>query len=194
MTDATLRPIAGDIQGVVGQLDAADERALSLVRGLTDAQGCWRAGGDLPSVSECLVRYLDWLVRTVPILEEGVRGVRSGWRARLGTSKSAWWWQFVPRLAEFAPVLPIGTAQVREACIKRPVRTIMADILKYHAEVRRLARVGELKDLRTAQVRLPSLSALKCPLDVALAMVPAMARRHLRRAQRVRLAAGFPRQ
>lgn len=194
MTHATLRPMAGDKQGVAGQLDAADERALSLVRGLTDAQGCWRAAGDLPSVSECLVRYLDWLVRTVPILEDGVRGVRSGWRARLGASKSAWWWQFVPRLAEYAPVLPLGKAQVREACVKRPVRAIMADILKYHADVRRLARVGELKDLRTAQVRLPSLGALRCPLDVALAMVPAMARRHLRRAQGVRLAAGFPRQ
>ncbi len=194
MTDATLRPIAGDIHGVAGQLDAADERALSLVRGLTDAQGCWRARGDLPSVSECLIRHLDWLVRTVPVLDTGVRGVRSGWRARLGASKSAWWWQFVPRVAEYTPVLPLGRAKVREACVKRPVRAIMADILKYHADVRRLARVGELKDLSTAYVRLPSLGAIPCPLDVALLIVPAMARRHLRRAQRVRLAAGFPRQ
>lgn len=194
MTHVTLRPVSGDIRDVAGELDAADERALSIVRGLTDAQGCWRPRERLPSVGECLARHLGWLARTIPILDDGVRAVRSGWRARLGKSRSAWWWQSVPRLLELVPVLPIGEGEVREICGRRPVRAIMADILRYHAEVRRLARAGERKDLGTAQVRLPSLCALQCPLDVALAMVPAMARRHLRRAERVRLAAGFPRQ
>jgi hypothetical protein len=192
MTNLTLRPRPGDPLGIVGQLDAADERARSIAGGLTDGQGAWRPRATSTSVAASLMRYLSWLRRTVPVLRGAVHGVRSGWRARLGEVRSGVWWSLVPRLAEHSPILPLGEAGARAECACRPVRSIMGEILLLHGEVRRLAREGEVRDLRTASVRLTPRPSLRMPIDVALALVPAMARRHLRRAERVRLDARFP--
>jgi len=193
MTELLLRPAPGDVLGIEGQIDAADERALSIARGMTDAQGGWRVAAAQPSVAECLACHLRWLERAVPVLDTAVGGVRSGWRARLGEVRSGWWWQLLPRVAEFAPSLPVGAGEVRETCQRKPVREIMARILALHAQVRSLVRLAEVRDLRSARVRLPYCGPLEAPLDVALAMVPAMARRQLRRAERVRLHMNFPR-
>lgn len=193
MTSIIYRPLVGEPHTVTGQLDAADERARSLACGLTEAQANWRAHPAHPTVCEALEGHVAWLRRAVPILRDGVRGVRSGWRARLGKVKSGWWWQVLPRLVEYRPTLPwIGWEPIDERT-RRPVRAVMAEVLAFHAEVRQLAREGERRDLRIAQVRLPGLGPVQPPLDVALAMVPAMARRQLRRAERVRLDACFPR-
>ncbi len=192
MTDLTLRPLPGDPLGIVGQLDAADERTRSIAYGLTEAQGLWRPHATATSVSVSLVRYLCWLRRTVPVLRGAVHGVRSGWRARLGEVRSGWWWGLLPGLAEYSPVLPLGEAGARTECVQRPVRSIMEEILLLHGEVRRLAREGEVRDLRTASVGLSLFPSSRMPIDVALALVPAMARRYLRRAERVRLDGRFP--
>ena len=192
MTKLTSRPRADDPLGIVGQLDAADERARSIACGLTDAQGAWRPRPTATSVAASLVRYLCWLRRTVPVLRSAVHGVRSGWRARLGEVRSGVWWSLVPQLAEHSPILPLGEADARAECTGRPVRSIMGEILLLHGEVRRLAREGEVRDFRTASVRLTLLPSIRMPIDVALALVPAMARRYLRRAERVRLDARFP--
>jgi len=94
---------------------------------------------------------------------------------------------------EFVPTLPwIGWVTLDEGT-RRPVRDVMREVLALHGEVRSLAHAGERCDLQSAQVRLPGLGPVRAPLDVAMAMVPAMARRQLRRAERVRLDAGFPR-
>lgn len=138
------------------------------------------------------MRYLCWLRYTVPLLRGAVHGVRSGWRARLGEVRSGVLWSLVPRIAEHSPVLPLGDVGVRAECAARPVRSIMGEILLLHGEVRRLAREGEVRDLRTVSVRLPTRPAIRMPIDVALALVPAMARRYLRRAEKVRLDARFP--
>lgn len=192
MTSLTLRPRPGDPLGIVGQLDAADERTRSIACGLTDEQGTWRPRATGTSVSCSLMRYLSWLRYTVPLLRGAVHGVRSGWRARLGEVRSGIWWSLVPHLAEHSPILPLGEAGARAACATRPVRSIMGEILLLHGEVRRLAREGEVRDLRTVSVRLPMRPSIRMPIDVALALVPAMARRYLRRAEKVRLDGRFP--
>ncbi|HEX4934140.1 MAG TPA: hypothetical protein VFV33_13215 [Gemmatimonadaceae bacterium] len=192
MTATSYRALAAEPRGIAGQLDCADERALSLTRGLTEGQANWRAQATHPSVCEALAGYVDWLRRAVPVLREGVHGVRSGWRARLGMVGSGWWWQLVPGVVEWAPALPRLGSRARDESARRPVRAVMAEVLALHAEVRQLAREGERRDLRIAQVRLPGVGVVRPPLDVALAVVPAMARRALRRAERVRLDAGFP--
>ena len=192
MTKLTLRPRPGDPLGIVGQLDAADERARSIACGLTDGQGSWSPHPAGTSVAASLMRYLSWLRRTVPVLRGAVHGVRSGWRARLGEVRSGVWWSLIPGLAEHTPFLPLGESDARAQCACRPVRSIMGEILLLHGEVRRLAREGEVRDLRTASVRLTLLPSIRMPIDVALALVPAMARRYLRRAEQVRLDARFP--
>lgn len=193
MTAIGLRSFAHDSHSIAGQLDAADERALSFTRGLTEGQALWRAHPAHPSVAESLEGYVQWLQRVVPTLRNGVLSVRSGWRARLGRVRSEWWWQALPRVVEWLPALPwVGWTALDETT-HRPVRAVMGEILSLHAEVRQLAREGERRDLRIAQVRLPGLGPVQPPLDVALALVPAMARRHVRRAERVRLDADFPR-
>lgn len=192
MTSLTLRPSPGDPLGIVGQLDAADERTRSIACGLTGVQGTWRPRATGTSVSCSLMRYLCWLRYMVPLLRGAVLGVRTGWRARLGEVRSGIWWSLVPGLAEHTPVLPLGEAGARTECATRPVRSIMGEILLLHGEVRRLAREGEVRDLRTVSVRLPMPPSIRIPIDVALALVPAMARRYLRRAEKVRLDARFP--
>jgi len=196
MTELTLRTLQPryppDALGISAQLDVAEEQALSIVRGLTEAQAAWRAGDSLPCVSSCVEQYCDWLRLTVPLLDAGVRGVRSGWRARLGPMHSGWWWRLFPRLAEYAPDL-LSTRRARATPDARPIRQAMAEVLALHAEVRRIVRDGERRDLRLSTVRLPGMRALACPLDVALLVVPAVFRRLVRRAERVRLASGFPR-
>lgn len=188
------RALASEPHSVAGQLEAADERALSLTRGLTEAQANWRAHPAHPSVCEALEGYVAWLRRAVPVVRDGVHGVRSGWRARLGRVKSGWWWQAIPGVVEWLPPLPWVGWRALDDSTRRPVRAVMCEILACHAEVRQLAREGERRDLRIVQVLLPGVAVLRPPLDVALAVVPAMARRQLRRAERVRLDAGFPRQ
>jgi len=193
MTAIGYRSLVREPHSVAGQLEAADERALSLTRGLTEAQANWRAHPAHPSVCEALEGYVVWLRRAVPIVRDGVRGVRSGWRARLGRVRSGWWWQAIPGVVEWLPALPwVGWRSTDEAT-RRPVRAVMYEILACHAELRQLSREGERRDLRTAQVRLPGVALVRPPLDVALAIVPAMARRQLRLAERVRLDGCFPR-
>jgi hypothetical protein len=193
LTLLTLQPhYPPDALGISAQLDVAEEHALSIVRGLTEAQAAWRVRDSLPCVSGCVEQYCDWLRLAVPVLDAGVRGVRSGWRARLGTVRSGWWWRLFPRLAEFAPDI-LRTGRPRSPCTGRPIRQAMAEVLALHAEVRRIVRDGERRDLRVATVQLPGMGPLACPLDVAIAMIPAVFRRLVRRAERVRLAAGFPR-
>lgn len=193
MTAISYRSLVDEPHSVVGQLDAADARALSLTRGLTESQANWRAHPAHPSVCEALEGYVGWLREALPVVRDGVYGVRSGWRARLGAVRSGWWWQALPRLLEWLPALPWVGWRALDDRTRRPVRGVMAEILACHAEVRQLSRTGERRDLRVAQVRLPGLGPVHPPLDVALALVPAMARRHLRRAERVRLDAAFPR-
>lgn len=193
MTSLILHPMPGDPLGIVGQLDLADERALSIVRGLTDEQGSWRPHPSDDSVALSLARYLAWLRHMVPVLHDAVHGVRSTWRARLGQVRSGWWWAIVPRLAAVAPVVRLAEREVRLESSRRTVRDLMGEILVLHGEVRRFAREGEVRDLRTARVPLPRIPVVRPPVDVALSLVPAMARRHLRRAERVRLHAAFPR-
>ncbi|MFN8669105.1 MAG: hypothetical protein U0164_18120 [Gemmatimonadaceae bacterium] len=193
MTAIGYRSLVRGPHSVAGQLEAADERALSLTRGLTEAQANWRAHPAHPSVCEALEGYVAWLRRTVPVVRDGVHGVRSGWRARLGRVNSGWWWQAIPGMVEWLPSLPWVGWRALDDSSRRPVRAVMCEILACHAEVRQLTREGERRDLRIAQVRLPGVAVVRPPLDVALAVVPAMARRQLRRAERVRLDAGFPR-
>jgi len=185
--------MSGDPLGIVGQLDLADERALSIVRGLTDEQGSWRPRPSDDSVALSLARYLAWLRRMVPVLHVAVRGVRSTCRARLGEVRSGWWWWIVPRLAASVPLVRLAEHDLRLESARRPVRDLMGEILVLHGEVRRFAREGEVRDLRTSRIPLPLVPVVRAPIDVALALVPAVARRHLRRAERVRLHAGFPR-
>lgn len=193
LTLLTLQPhYPPDALGISAQLDVAEEHALSIVRGLTEAQAAWCAGESLPCVRSCVEHYGAWLRLAVPVLDAGVRGVRSGWRARLGTVRSGWWWRLVPRVAAFAPDV-LAWRRPRGACQTRPIRQAMAEVLALHAEVRRIAREGDRRDLRTATVQLPGMGPLACPLDIALEVVPAAFRRMARRAERVRLAAGFPR-
>ncbi len=193
LTLLTLQPhYPPDALGISAQLDVAEEHALSIVRGLTEAQAAWRTGEALPCVGGCIEQYCAWLRLAVPVLDAGVRGVRSGWRARLGAVRSGWWWRLFPRVAEFAPDV-LGWRSGDPACRPRPVRQAMAEVLALHAEVRRIVRAGERRDLRVASVQLPGMGPFGCPLDVALAVVPAVFRRLVRRAERVRLASGFPR-
>ena len=193
MSSLTLHPPPSDPLGIVGQLDLADERALSIVRGLTDDQGSWRPHPSDDSVALSLARYLAWLRCLVPVLRDAVHGVRSTWRARLGDVRSGWWWRVIPQIAGAVPIVRLVEGDVLRECARRPVRDLMGEILVLHGEVRRFAREGAVRDLRTARVPLPRVPVLRPPIDVALALVPAMARRHLRRAERVRLHAGFPR-
>ncbi|MCC6772639.1 MAG: hypothetical protein IT360_15700, partial [Gemmatimonadaceae bacterium] len=153
----------------------------------------WRPHPSDDSVALSLARYLAWLRRMVPVLRDAVLGVRSAWRARLGEVRSGWWWQVVPRLAGVVPIVRLAGHDARRASAGRSVRDLMGEILVLHGEVRRCAREGAVRDLRTARVPLPLIPVVRPPLDVALALIPAMARRHLRRAEHVRLHAGVPR-
>lgn len=192
MTELTLRPTPGDPLGIVRALDAVDERFRSIACGLTEAQADWRPSRGGATVASALTRHLDGLRVYVPLLRSAVHGVRTTWRARLGEVRSGWWWQLLPLMGEFAPVVPWRAGGRRAARETRPVRALMGEILALHGEVRRLAREGEVRDLRTAAVRHPVLPGLRIPLDIALALVPAAARRQLRRAERVRLDPRFP--
>jgi hypothetical protein len=189
----TLQPhYPPDALGISAQLDAAEERALSIVRGLTDAQAVWRVRESRQCVGDCLERYCTWLRQTLPVLEAGVRGVRGGWRARRGVARRGWWWRLFPRLAEFGPEL-LRRCPAADSSERRPLRQTMAEVLALHAEVRRIAREEGRRDLRPTTVQLPGMGALPCPFDVALSLVPTVFRRYVRRAERVRLAADFPR-
>lgn len=187
------RPTPPDPLGVSHALDAVDARVRSIACGLTEAQAGWRSPRGGPSVAVALAGHREALLAIVPPLRHAVGDVRTAWRARLGRVRSAWWWRLVPLVVERLPWRARVAAPAPPA---GALRQLMTEILTLHAEVRALAREGERRDLRTATVPLaplPALPTLHLPLDVALALVPAMARRHLRSAERVRLDPRFPR-
>jgi len=191
--NGTLQMEPYGLSAVLSDLDDADEKARSIVAGISDEQASWQPRESAWSISQCL----DHLGRTNVAYAEALR-------AAISDSKPAhhpftdyriqpgWLSRMFIRLLEPPPkgkgrapkkIQPAAYAKKDEA---------LGSFLRSQDEVRGVVRQGATFDLNRIRFRNPFVGSVRFTVGAGLLIVAAHDRRHLWQAEQVRRADGFP--
>jgi DinB superfamily len=180
--------LPADILSLEAQLDAADSDAQSLVAGLSEEQGAWRASAESWSVAECLDHLTASSRVYLAAMLPGVTRAREQGKTRRGPAlpgpAGRWFLRNIePPVKGFvrakAPpsICPRGDLSLSEA---------LADFLTSQHEVRRFLRENADLDLATIRFANPFLKGVRFSVATGMYIIPAHERRHLWQARRVR--------
>ncbi|MFN8059092.1 MAG: DinB family protein [Vicinamibacterales bacterium] len=183
-----------DLERVLGDIDAAEREARSLVFGLSDAQANWQAqAGTTWSLAQCLdhlarvdQQYADCFLAAVDgaRLRRGsgpFKGLALGWLGR----------RFVASLEpppSFRAKAPSRTVPVSRAALA----DTLDSYARAHDAFRRLILASTDVDPNRLVTRNPFFPMVRMRLSTALLAVPAHERRHIWQMRRVRSAPDFP--
>lgn len=184
-------PPPPDISRLIDELDANERDARTLVEGLTEADGTWRAAPESWSVAECLDHLA--IADTVYIQAMADPAARARARARLRRGPA------VPGLLGgwFARSLEPPAKKSRFA-VKAPKKIVprtspplhdsFAAFLKGHALARAFLREHADLDLTHVHFPNPFVTGLRFSLATGMHVITAHERRHLWQAWNVRRA------
>ena len=183
-----------ELQALLAAADAAEADALSLVQGLSNAQGNWQpTGGASWSVAQCLDHLAKinqiYVGHFLPVVE---RAVAEGRGPFVGIRPTGFGRKFVQSLEPpprqktktFARVVPGATIDVADA---------LAAYVASHEPYRRMVQAANGVDVNRVGAQNPFITALRIRAETALLVPPAHDRRHLWQARQVLRAPGFPR-
>ena len=180
-----------DIQDLQGQFDAIEQDARTLVSGLNEELGTWRANQGSWSVAECLDHLAAGnRIYLRAMQEAALRGRQQG-RWRRGPAKAGLIGGWFARYMEPPVKAPFKTKAPRS--IRPRKAPALADVVDQFIESHRAMRafLDRNADLDLAAIRFvnPFIKALRFSLATGLHVITAHERRHLWQAWQVRKAA-----
>ncbi len=175
---------------LIDELDAMDQRATAVARGLSPEQLNWRVADDTWSVGQCLQHlYVANEVYLPPITKalEGqprspVQDITPGWAGR---------W-FIRNYIEPSPEGRRARAPRKIAPGEHIDASILDLFLRSNEAARDLVRRAGAHDVNRIRFRNPFIPLLQFTVGTGLEIVSKHERRHLLQAERVRQARSFP--
>ena len=184
--------LRSDLQQVIDEVDAADQRARSLDGALTDAQFNWHEDGRW-SIAQCI----DHLATTAVVYGAAIKGGVDRARADgvIGGGPISPSFVGARFIASLEP--PVRRRGRAPAAIRPTSRASRAEIMQAyyasHEGFRALVRSCADIDVNRATYPNPFLPLIRMRVGTGLRIVPAHDRRHLWQAEQVTSAPGFPR-
>lgn len=185
-----MKELAPDLVDYIAQLEAADDRARSLVLSLSEVQAAWRPhAGTGWSIAQCL-EHLSATNRTyLQSLRHSV--VRS--RPCHVPLRAAGWLSLLFLQKTEPPV----TVKIKAPKKIQPVTTLppaqaLATFVESNAEVRDFVVETADRDLCGTRFRNPFVPGLRFTIATGLLIMAAHNRRHLWQAEKVRAEGDFP--
>jgi hypothetical protein len=182
--------VPADIHNLEDQFAAAERDARSLVQGLSEQQGAWRAEPGSWSVAECL----DHLATANRVYLQAMSGAavraRASGRLRRGPAVPGFIGRWFVRTLE-PPVQPRFKSQAPRAIRPRtapPLADAFAAFMSSHQQVRAFLGAGADLDLTGVRFPNPFVRGVRFSLATGLHVIAAHERRHLWQAWRVRQA------
>jgi hypothetical protein len=185
-----------DLQELLDTWDAVDRDAEALLLPLDDEQFNWSPAPGAWSIAQCL----DHLNVANAVYLEGIRQAiaqaeRAGYERR-GPIAPTWWGRRF--IASMGPRAGASMRMRAPRKIRPAPRRLKAEVwpefVRLHNRLRALVSdQGARLDLNRAGFPNPFIRGIRMRVGTALRVIAAHDRRHVRQAQRVREAPGFPR-
>ena len=183
--------LSADLQALADALDAAERDARSIVAGLTEAQGAWRANPGSWSVAECIDHLATanrvYLAAMSPPAAQARRDHRERRRPARPGLVGGWFVNYLE-----PPVKPSLRGKAPRKIRPRtapPLSDAMAMFLASQDKVRSFLRTYADVDLAGVRFPNPFIRGVRFSLATGLHVIAAHERRHLWQARRVREAA-----
>lgn len=176
-----------DIQVMLDQLDAIDEDALDLVRGLGEEPAAWRPRPGAWSVAECLDHLATMNRVYLAAMAKAAAEGRSSGRMRRGPAQPGWFGRWFAALTE-PPVKPYSHVKAPKKIVPRKspgLGNAYAGFATSQNEVRSFLRQNADLDLTAIRFKNPFVWWLRFSLVSGLNNILAHDRRHLWQARNV---------
>jgi len=175
---------------IISELDAADQRAKTLVNGLTPRQLNWRPGPGAWSVGQCLEHLRAVNEVYLPAISASLEGrasravqdITPGWFGR---------W-FLRNYIEPSSKTKKARAPRKIAPATQIDPSVLENFLASNQAVRELVHRASGYDVNRVRFKNPFIPMLRFTVGTGLEIVSSHQRRHLLQAERVKQAQGFP--
>jgi hypothetical protein len=175
---------------LIEDLDASDQRATALARGLTAEQLNWRPSVASWSIGQCLQHllvtnevYLSPMASALAgQTHSPIQEITPGWFGR---------W-FIRNYIEPSPATKHAKAPQKIAPAQHIEPAVIDKFVRSNEQVRDLIRRASAYDVNRVRFKNPFIPLLRFTVGTGLLIITTHERRHLLQAERVRHAAGFP--
>ena len=176
-----------DIERLARELDAAEEEARAIVKGLSEARGAWRASPTSWSVSECLDHLATANRVYLHAMQPAAEAALAAGRVRRRPAEPGIVGRWFVRTLE-PPVRPARRIKAPKKIVPRqapPLADSVAAFLASQSDVR--AFLAKFAGIDLAAVRFPNpfIRGLRFSLATGLHVITSHERRHLWQARRV---------
>jgi hypothetical protein len=176
---------------LVSELDASDERARELVKGLSAEQLNWQPADDRWSIGQCLEHlcmthelYLSAIAHALEAKpKKTVEQITPGWFGR---------W-FIESFVEASPKQKKASAPKKIVPGPRVESSVLERFLASNITARGVIDKAREYDVNQIRFRNPLIPVIWFTVGTGLMIVSGHERRHLLQAEKVRAAEGFPR-
>ena len=175
---------------VVDELNASDQRATSLVSGLTEDQLNWQPGPGAWSIGQCLEHLCIGGELYLPPIAEALAGkpaapvpdITPGWLGR---------W-FIRSFIEPSPQTKRAQAPKKIVPGSRVELAVLDRFVRGNQAIRDMVRRAAEHDVNRIRFRNPFLPVLRFTVGTGFEILSGHERRHLLQAEQVKQSAGFP--
>ena len=178
--------VSADLQGVLRDLDRADDEARQLVNSLSDQQLNWQPdGGTRWSVAQCLDHLAQINAIYIVALSEAVHGVKPGTEVRRGPIQPGWFACWFIGVLEPPPKRKLKSPKKALPSAQKPGAEVLRAFIAAHDQTRALVRESLQMDLNRIRFKNPFIGVLRFTVGSGLLIINAHDRRHLWQARQV---------
>jgi hypothetical protein len=175
---------------LLNDLDALDQRAIAVARGLTAEQLNWKASPASWSIGQCLQHLLQGNEVYLPPLAKALDGKPQAEVAEITPGWFARW--FIRSYIEPSPTTKKAPAPKKIAPAETVDAAVLNRFLRSNQAVRNLIGRASHYDVNRIRFENPFIPLLRFTVGTGLLITTAHQRRHLLQAERVRHETNFP--